>query len=47
MKSHEFHSKAYWMIVATLALGSRTKQGLTRVPAKKEARELHLMLMGV
>jgi hypothetical protein len=33
--------------VATLTLGSRPKQGLVRVRAKKEARESHLMLLGV
>jgi hypothetical protein len=31
-------------IVATLALGSQPKQGLTRVRAKREAWEPHLML---
>jgi hypothetical protein len=33
--------------VATLALGSRPKQGFARVQAKREARESHLMLPGV
>jgi hypothetical protein len=33
--------------VATLALGSRPRQGLTRVWAKKEARKSHLMLLGM
>ncbi len=30
--------------VVTLALGSRPRQGLAKVWAKREARELHLML---
>jgi hypothetical protein len=30
--------------VTTLALGSQPRQGLTRVWAKREARESHLML---
>jgi len=34
-------------IVATLALGSRPRQGLARFWAKKEARELGRMLPGV
>ncbi len=33
--------------VTTLALGSRLKQGLARVWAKREAQESHLMLSGV
>ncbi len=33
--------------VVTLALGSRPRQGLARVRAKREARESHLMLPGV
>jgi rRNA processing protein Gar1 len=33
--------------VATLALGSRPKQGLTKVRAKREARKSQLMLSGV
>jgi len=33
--------------VATLLLGSRPRQGLARVKAKREARESHLMLLGV
>jgi hypothetical protein len=33
--------------VATLALGSWPMQGLARVRAKREARESHLMLLGV
>jgi len=32
------------IIVATLALGSRPKQGLTKVRAKNEAQESHFML---
>jgi hypothetical protein len=32
--------------VATLALGSRPKQRLARLRAKREARESHLMLLG-
>jgi hypothetical protein len=47
MKSHEFHSKAYWMTVTTLTLGSQPRQGLARVRAKREARKSHLMLPGV
>jgi len=40
---------SYWgeaicQFVATLALGSRPKQGLTKVRAKCEARESHFML---
>jgi hypothetical protein len=35
------------VIVATLALGSRPKQGLTRLWAKREAKESHHMLPGV
>jgi hypothetical protein len=33
--------------VATLTLGSRLRQGLARVWAKREAWELHLMLLGM
>jgi hypothetical protein len=33
--------------VATPALGSRPKQGLARLWAKREARGSHLMLLGV
>ncbi len=33
--------------VATLALGSRPRQGLARLRAKREAWESHLMLLGV
>jgi hypothetical protein len=32
---------------ATLALGSRPRQGLAKVRAKCEARESHFMLLGV
>jgi hypothetical protein len=35
------------VFVITLALGSRPKQGLARVWAKREARESHFMLSGV
>jgi len=35
------------MIVITLALGLRLKQGLASVRAKKEAQESHLMLSKV
>jgi hypothetical protein len=35
------------MHVATLALGSQPKQGLTKVQNKNEARESHFMLLGV
>jgi hypothetical protein len=34
----------YVLYVTTLALGSRPRQGLAKVRAKKEARESHLML---
>jgi hypothetical protein len=34
-------------IVATLALGSRPRQRLARVRAKREARNSHLMLLGM
>jgi hypothetical protein len=34
-------------IIATLALGSRPRQGLPRVHAKREAWESHFMLPGV
>ncbi len=33
--------------IATLTLGSQPRPGLARVRAKKEAQELHLMLLGV
>jgi hypothetical protein len=33
--------------VATLALSSRPRQGLARLQAKREARESHIMLLGV
>jgi hypothetical protein len=36
-----------FLIFATLALGSRLKQGFTRLQAKKEDRESHLVLMRV
>jgi hypothetical protein len=35
------------IIVATLILGSRLKQGLARLRAKREARGSHLMFLGV
>ncbi len=35
------------VVVTTLDLGSRPKQGLTRLEAKREAREPHLMFPGV
>jgi hypothetical protein len=34
------------LFVATLALGSRPRQGLAKVQAKNEARESHFMLPG-
>jgi hypothetical protein len=34
------------LFVATLALGSRPRQGLTKVWAKSEAQESHFMLLG-
>jgi hypothetical protein len=33
--------------VVTLTLGSRPKQGLAKVQANSEARELHFILSGV
>ncbi len=33
--------------VATLALGSRLRQGLAKVRANSEARESHFILLGV
>jgi hypothetical protein len=33
--------------VATLALGSRPRQGLVKMQAKNEAQESHFMLPGV
>jgi hypothetical protein len=39
------NAKAF--LVVTLALGSRPKQGVTRLWAKKEARESCHMLLGV
>ncbi len=52
-----YHFIVYWshaplihdydFFVATLALGSRPRQGLAKVRAKKEARESHFMLPGV
>jgi hypothetical protein len=35
------------MIVATLALGSRPRQGLAKVRAKNETWESHFMFVGV
>jgi hypothetical protein len=35
------------VIVVTLALDSRQKQGLVKVWAESEARELHFMLLGM
>ncbi len=39
----------FWLmsLVTTLALGSRPRQGLTRMRAKKEARESNFMLLRV
>jgi len=34
-------------IVVTLALGSRPRQGLVKVQAKKEARKSHFILPGL
>jgi hypothetical protein len=34
------------LVVATLDLGSRLRQGLARVQIKKETQESHLMLLG-
>jgi hypothetical protein len=36
-----------YVIVTTLALGLRPRQRLARVRAKREARESHLVLLGV
>jgi len=36
-----------WIIIVTLILGSRQKQGLAKVWAKSEAWESHFMLLGV
>jgi hypothetical protein len=50
MFSVEFHvllinlKKSLRYIIATLALGSRPRQGFAKVWAKSEARESHLML---
>jgi len=35
------------IVVTTLALGSRPRQGLAKVRAKSEAQESHFMLPGV
>jgi len=40
----EWRKRGY---VAILALGSRPRQGLTKVRAKNEAWESHFMLLGV
>jgi hypothetical protein len=40
-------SKKMVIVVLTLALGLRPKQGLARVRDKREAREKHLLLLGV
>jgi hypothetical protein len=37
----------YYKFVVVLTLGSQPKQGLTRMRAKREARESHLMLPGM
>jgi hypothetical protein len=43
-----FHLNIFYRdFVTTLALGSWPRQGLTRVKAKKETQESHLMLPGV
>ncbi len=41
-----FHPMKITCVVATLALGSRPRQGLTKAQAKSEAWESHLMLPG-
>ncbi len=43
---HHFHPSLR-LTVATLALGSRPRQGLAKVRAKSEAQELHFMLQRV
>jgi hypothetical protein len=35
------------VVVVTLTLGSRPREGLVKVRAKREARESHFMLLGV
>jgi hypothetical protein len=35
------------LLVITLALGSRSKQGLANVRAKSETRESHFMFLGM
>jgi hypothetical protein len=42
MNNIEWNNKTKGVI--TLALGSRPKQGLARMKAKREARESHFML---
>jgi hypothetical protein len=41
------HHEALKAHIVTLALGSRPRKGLTRLWAKREAWESHLMLLGV
>jgi hypothetical protein len=41
------HVKKGMMVVVTLALGSRPRQGLVKMRAKCEARESHFIFLGV
>jgi hypothetical protein len=41
----EKQPKTLWWCVVTLALGSRLRQGFTKLQAKKEAWESHLVLL--
>jgi hypothetical protein len=52
MKTLDMLKKIAWnveirVILETLTLGLRTKQGLARLRAKREAHESYLMLLGV
>jgi hypothetical protein len=42
-----YPDRTWTLIVVTLTLGSRPKQGLTRGQDKREIRETHLLLLGV
>jgi hypothetical protein len=46
VKMSTTYNPTHTLIVTTLALGSRPKQGLARVRAKSEARESHFMFLG-
>jgi hypothetical protein len=45
LMNHLFYHDFWSFIVATLVLGSRPRQGFARVWAKREARELHFVLL--